>query len=277
MIRVRIIGLLVMVLLGGQCLIAQEVGIQLYSLRNQFKTDIEGALKTIQDWGITKIEGGDTYGMPFPEFKALLDKYNLETVSIGASFEELEKDPEGVAKKALAYGAKYVMCAWIPHDGDNFTIDDTKRAVEVFNRAGEILARDELLLTYHAHGYEFRPYEDGTLFDYLAEQAEDYYFEMDVYWVQHGGADPLTLLNKYTDQFVLMHLKDMHKSVKGNNTGHEDVETNVVLGTGQIAMETIVARAKELGIAYLFIEDESSRVVQQVPKSLAFLKSLESE
>ncbi|NNE03683.1 MAG: sugar phosphate isomerase/epimerase [Eudoraea sp.] len=276
--RVRIIGLLaVMVLLSGQSMVAQEVGLQLYSLRNQFKTDVEGTLKTIQDWGITKIEGGDTYGMPFPEFKALLDKYNLEPVSVGASFEELENDPEGVAKKALAYGAKYVMCSWIPHDGDNFTIDDTKKAIEVLNRAGEVLDRDEIILTYHAHGYEFRPYEDGTLFDYMAQQAEDYYFEMDVYWVQHGGEDPLKLLNKYTDQFVLMHLKDMDKSVVGNNTGHEDVETNVVLGTGQIAMETIVARAKELGIAYLFIEDESSRVVQQVPKSLAFLKSLESE
>ena len=276
--KVKIIGLLaVMVLLSGQFMVAQEVGLQLYSLRNQFKTDVEGTLKTIQDWGITKIEGGDTYGMPFPEFKALLDKYNLEPVSIGASFEELESDPEGVAKKALAYGAKYVMCSWIPHDGDNFTIDDTKKAIEVLNRAGEVLDRDEIILTYHAHGYEFRPYEDGTLFDYMAQQAEDYYFEMDVYWVQHGGEDPLKLLNKYKDQFVLMHLKDMDKSVVGNNTGHEDVETNVVLGTGQIAMETIVARAKELGIAYLFIEDESSRVVQQVPKSLAFLKSLESE
>ncbi len=278
MIKIKFIGLLmVMVLLSIQSVISQEVGIQLYSLRNQFKTDVEGTLKTIHDWGITKIEGGDTYGMPFPEFKALLDKYNLEPVSIGASFEELDSDPEAVVEKAKAYGATYVMCSWIPHDGDNFTIEDTKKAIEVFNRAGEILDRDEIILTYHAHGYEFRPYEEGTLFDYMAQQAEDFYFEMDVYWVQHGGVDPLTLLNTYPDQFVLMHLKDMDKSVKGNDTGLEDVETNVVLGTGQIAMGALVNRAKELGIAYLFIEDESSRVVQQVPKSLAFLESLESE
>lgn len=278
MIKIKFIGLLmVMVLLSIQSVISQEVGIQLYSLRNQFKTDVEGTLKTIHDWGITKIEGGDTYGMPFPEFKALLEKYNLEPVSIGASFEELDSDPEAVVEKAKAYGATYVMCSWIPHEGDNFTIEDTKKAIEVFNRAGEILDRDEIILTYHAHGYEFRPYEEGTLFDYMAQQAEDFYFEMDVYWVQHGGVDPLTLLNTYPDQFVLMHLKDMDKSVKGNDTGLEDVETNVVLGTGQIAMGALVNRAKELGIAYLFIEDESSRVVQQVPKSLAFLESLESE
>ncbi len=256
---------------------AQEVGIQLYSLRNQFKTDVEGTLKLIHDWGITKVEGGDTYGLPLDEFLGLLKKYELQVVSVGASFEELANDPEAVVEKAKKYGATYVMCAWIPHNGDDFTIDDTKKAVEVFNTAGEILDRENMILTYHMHGYEFRPYESGTLFDYMSENAEDFYFEMDVYWVQHGGADPLSLLNTYTDQFVLMHLKDMEKGLNGDNTGHGDVETNVVLGSGQIAMAEIVAKAKELGIEYMFIEDESSRVVEQVPQSLAFLKSLNDQ
>ncbi|MGB5379246.1 sugar phosphate isomerase/epimerase family protein [Muriicola sp.] len=272
-----IVALLVFSMLTMPLIQAQEVGIQLYSLRNQFKKDVEGTLKIIHDWGITKVEGGDTYGLPLDEFLGLLKKHDLEVVSVGASFEELASDPEAVAQKAKAYGAAYVMCAWIPHKGDDFTIEDTKNAVEVFNRAGEILDRSNIILAYHAHGYEFRPYGSGTMFDYMSENAEDFYFEMDVYWFQHGGADPLAYLNKYTDQFVLMHLKDMEKGIKGNNTGSEDVETNVVLGTGQIDMVEIVAMAKELGIEYMFIEDESTRVVEQVPKSLAFLKTLEDQ
>jgi hypothetical protein len=67
----------------------------------------------------------------------------------------------------------------------------------------------------------------------------------------------------------------MKHGVKGNNTGHEDVETNVVLGTGQINIAGLVAEAKKLGLEYLFIEDESSRVIKQVPLSLEFLKELE--
>lgn len=266
--------------MAGLCLQniqAQEVGLQFYSLRNQFKTDVEGTLKTIHDWGISKVEGGDTYGLPLEDFKKLLEKYDLEVVSVGASFEELANDPEGVSEKAKAFGAKYVMCAWIPHDGDDFTIEDTKKAVEVFNRAGEVLYKQNLTLAYHPHGYEFRPYEGGTLFDYMAENAEEFYFELDVYWAQHGGADPLALLDKYTDQFVLLHLKDMEIGLKGNDTGHEDVETNVVLGKGQIPIYDIVVKAKEVGIEYMFIEDESSRVLQQVPQSLAFLRSFKTE
>jgi sugar phosphate isomerase/epimerase len=84
----------------------------------------------------------------------------------------------------------------------------------------------------------------------------------------------MKLLNTYPDKFVLMHLKDMEKGVKGNNTGHEDVETNVVLGTGQIDIAGLVKRAGALNMDYLFIEDESSRVIEQVPKSLEFLRNL---
>ena len=259
---------------GTAPVFGQEIGIQLYSLREQFKGDVEGSLKLISDWGITALEGGGTYGLPLDEFKGLLDKYGLKVTSVGTSYEALQNDVDGIIENARNFGATYVMCAWIPHKGDSFTIEDTRKAVEVFNNAGKKLKEAGLTFAYHAHGYEFRPYEDGTLFDYMAENATDFGFEMDVYWVQHGGTDPLELLNRYPDKFVLMHLKDMEKGVEGNDTGHEDVETNVVLGTGQIDIAGLVKRAGELGMEYLFIEDESSRVVEQVPQSLEFLRKL---
>lgn len=256
-------------------MVAQEVGLQLYSLRNQFKTDVPGTLKLVKDWGITKIEGGGSYGLPMDEYKKLLKDNKLEMVSVGAGYEDLQNDIEKVVQNAKTFGAKYVMCAWIPHDGNTFDIAKTKEATEVFNKAGKRLKEEGITLAYHAHGYEFRPYEDGTLFDYMAKNANHFAFEMDVYWVHHGGGDPLALLNRYPDKVVLLHLKDMEHGVKGNDTGHEDVETNVVLGTGQVDIAGVVNRAKELGVVkYMFIEDECSRVVEQVPQSLKFLKSL---
>ncbi len=231
---VGIVVALIVFQMSIQQMSAQEFGIQLYSLRNQFKKDVSGSLKTISDWGLTNLEGGNTYGLSFNEFDALLNQYNLDVVSVGASYDDLRDNPEKVLASAKQFGAKYVMCAWIPHNGNDFDINKVKEAVAVFNTAGKLLKDAGITLAYHAHGYEFRPYEEGTLFDYMAENANNFAFEMDVYWVQHGGADPMTLLNKYPDKFVLFHLKDMEKGVVGNNTGHEDVETNVVLGTGQV-------------------------------------------
>tara|TARA_A100000171_G_scaffold11222_1_gene9043 strand:- start:1512 stop:2342 length:831 start_codon:yes stop_codon:yes gene_type:complete len=266
--------LIAIVFFGTTNVLAQEVGLQLYSLRNQFKEDIPSTLKLINDWGITVLEGGDSYGMPEEEFKGLLAKNNLKVVSVGAGFNDLANAPEEVVKKAKSYGATYVMCAWIPHDGNNFDISDTQKAVEVFNRAGKILRDNGIKLAYHAHGFEFRPYKDGTLFDYMAQNAKYFDFEMDVYWVHHGSEDPLKLLKKYPSKFILLHLKDMEKGTKKDNTGHADVETNVVLGTGEVDIAGVVAEAKKLGIKYMFIEDECSRVVEQVPKSLRYLEGL---
>ena len=253
---------------------AQEVGLQLYSLRNQFKMDVSNTLGLINEWGITKIEGGETYDLPIEEFKALLEENDLDVVSVGAGFGDLENDVEKVIKNAKDFGAKYVMCAWVPHDDNNWALKETKHATEVFNKAGKILKENGLVLAYHPHGYEFRPYKNGTLFDYMAKNATHFTFELDVFWAQHGGADPLALMKKYPKKITLLHLKDMEKGIEGNNTGHEEDDTNVVLGTGQIDIAGVVAEAKKLGIEYMFIEDESKNVVTQVPKSLVYLSQL---
>ncbi len=254
--------------------VAGDVGLQFYSLRHQFENDVPGTLDLINQWGIELIEGGETYGMERDDFLELLKQKGFRVVSIGADYNDLAGSPDQIIEKAKAYGAKYVMIPWIPHDGDNFTFEDTERAVTLFNQAGEELSRAGLSLVYHPHGYEFRPHGEGNLMDYMLDNAEHFDFEMDVYWFQHGGADPMAYLNEYPDQFKLMHIKDMAKGVKGNYSGHEDIETSVTLGTGQIDIAGLVKRARELGIEYMFIEDESSRVVEQVPQSLEFLNAL---
>lgn len=256
---------------------AQEIGLQLYSLRNEFKKDVPGTFAKIKSWGITKVEDGNdgTQGYTLKEYKALLAKNNLEIVSASAPFEELKNSPETVIKRAKDYGAKYVVCFWIPHNDTIFTIDDTKSALDVFNKAGKKLKAKGITLAYHPHGYEFRPYKGATLMDYMITNSEYFDFEMDVYWFAHPGENPVEWLRKYPNEFKLMHLKDCKKGVVGNQNGRSDVETNVILGSGQINIAKIVVEAKKMGLKYLFIEDESSRVVQQVPKSLEYLQKLE--
>jgi sugar phosphate isomerase/epimerase len=233
-------------------------------------------LSLIKTWGIKEIEGGGTYGMTIDEFNALCKKNSLKMVSIGADFSELEKDPAAVATKAKQFGAKYVMCAWIPHTGTDFTLADTEKAIDVFNKAGKVLAEAGITFCYHPHGYEFRPYEGGTLFDLMAKKMDPKYanFEMDVFWVKHPGQDPVALLKKYPKRFPLMHLKDRKPGTEGNQFGTADDDTNVVLGYGDVGIAAIMKEARKQGVKHFFIEDESSHVVEQVPQSLKFLKSV---
>ena len=123
------------------------------------------------------------------DFKQLLKKYDLTMVSVGADFNELDSNVQRVVERARLFNAKYVMCAWIPHKGTEFGIGDIRKSIEVFNRAGKYLKTHGLTFCYHPHGYEFRPYENGTLFDELVSKTNpaDVNFEMDVFWAKNGG------------------------------------------------------------------------------------------
>ena len=56
---------------------AQHIGVQLYSFRNQFKTDVKGTVETIKN-GDHRSEGGDSYGMTPEAFKNYFDDNGIK-------------------------------------------------------------------------------------------------------------------------------------------------------------------------------------------------------
>ena len=80
----------------------------------------------------------------------------------------------------------------------SLTEAEVRQAVEVFNRAGSLLAKNGLTFFYHNHGFEFVPHGAGTLFDLLVTETKPDFvrFELDVFWAVHPGQDPVKLLQK---------------------------------------------------------------------------------
>ena len=78
----------------------QEYGLQLYSLREQFKKDVPGTLQQISKWGIREIEGGGTYGLPLDEYKKMLADNKLTMISVGADFQQLKTNPQAAVDEA---------------------------------------------------------------------------------------------------------------------------------------------------------------------------------
>ena len=260
---------------NNDALYTAAFGVQTYTFRKSFPLGVEKTLDTIKMMGFTEVEGSAGKMSP-EEFKKLCDARGISIPSTGAGYEQLVKDPLAVANNAKALGAKYLMCAWIPHTKGNFSLDNAKKAVEDFNTAGKVLKDNGITFCYHVHGFEFQPYEKGTLLDYLITNTNPEYvsFEMDILWAQFGGGDPVSLLKKYGNRWKLIHLKDLRKGVPKDLTGGTSQENDVVLGTGEIDIPGILREAKKVGIAHYFIEDESSHVITQVPQSIAYLKSL---
>jgi sugar phosphate isomerase/epimerase len=250
-------------------------GVEAYTFRNSFPKDVAKTLDTIKMMGFTELEGGSNQ-VPGDDFKKMCDERGIRIPSFGVGYEELVRSPDSIVIKAKTLGADYVMCAWIPHKNGSFTLENAKKASADFNRVGKILKEQGLTLCYHAHGYEFQPYEKGTLLDYLFDHTNPEYvsFEMDIFWIQFGGGDPVALLKKYGNRWKLMHLKDMRKGTKKDLTGLTSPENDVPLGTGELNIPAILKEAKKAGIRHYFIEDESNFVSEHVPQSIAYLKSL---
>jgi len=252
------------------------IGLQLYSLRDQFAKDVPGTLAKVQDFGFTYVELAGTYGNAPEKFKQMLAERGFKPVASHFPYEKYRDDVESIAREAKTLGLEYVGCAWIPHEGD-FDEKECRDAIAVFNRAGEALAKHGLKFFYHNHGYEFHPHGNGTLFDLMMAETKPEWvsYEMDVVWVAFPGQDPVQLMTKYGKRWTLMHLKDLKKGVTtGALTGHTDVANNVVIGAGQVNWPELLRAAKKAGVKYYFIEDESPSVVEQIPQSLRYLEQV---
>ena len=260
----------------GKALFPQAPGLQTYTYRESMAKNVPATLDTIRALGIHIVESSPTpSGITAQAYRKLLDERQLKCASIGVSYDELVKNPEAVAEKARTIGAEFVMTPWIPHEKP-FTLDAAKKAVADFNKAGKILKEKGITFCYHTHGFEFEKREHGTLFDYMVKNTDPKFvsFEMDIMWVFYGGADPAGLLLKYPGRWKLMHLKDLRKGVKGDNTGNGAEENDVTLGTGQLSIPEILRAAKKVGVKYYFIEDESPIFREQVPQTINYLRGL---
>jgi sugar phosphate isomerase/epimerase len=199
----------------------------------------------------------------------------MRCTSFGVGYKDMLDKSDTVISNAKTLGAEFVRVAYIPHQG-RFTLDLAKKTVSDFNNFGKQLKEQGLTFCYHNHGFEFEPYQNGTLFDYIVQQTNPEYvsFEMDILWVFFPGQDPVALLKKYPKRFKLMHIKDLKKGIQGNMSGGTPPENDVTLGTGQLNLPAILKAANKSSIKYFYIEDENPKAYNQVPKSLAYLKSL---
>ncbi len=257
-----------------------NVGLQLYSLRHEFER--EGVIKTldrIQAMGFRYIEGGGTYGLTPQTYKAELDRRNLQMVSMMTSYDNLRFKLSDAIASAKFFGAQYLGTAWIPHEGA-FTEAKAREAALVFNQAGAACKAAGLKFFYHIHGFEFQPHPsirpEGTLFDLMLKECKPALvnFELDVFWATHGGQNAAQMLRKNPSRFLMTHLKDLRKDVKGDLTGKAPDDTSVVLGTGQVNWPDVLRAAQRARLKWHFIEAEELEAATNIPQSLAYLKGL---
>ena len=253
-----------------------SLGMVSYTFRNSLQKDMAAALDTIQRLGIRNMEFSSLFGHSAGEIRKMLDARGIHCTSFGVSYNDFMYKTDSVALNAKTLGASYVRVSTVNYQAP-FDLEEAKKAVDTFNRFGELLQEKyHLTFVYHNHGYEFQPYEKSTLFDYLVQHTNPKFvsFELDILWMVFPGFEPVDYLKKYPGRFKLMHVKDLRKGVKGDLSGRTPQENDVTLGTGQMDIPAILKAAKKSGVRYFYIEDESPSYASQIPQSIVFLQSI---
>lgn len=235
-------------------------GATLYTLRDLMDEDAKGVLKQVAQMGYVNIEAtnyqdGKFYGMAPAEFKAYLESLGLVPLSVHQGGVTLENADQYIADTKAA-GFKYFVIP-VPPMG-MFTFDMETRTMGMNGTPEEItdilitLAKKckaaGLELLYHNHNFELKPDENGVvLMDYMLENTDPELvnFQMDLYWMNNGGADPIAYFDRYPGRFKIWHVKDA------------DAQGRFApAGTGTIDFKRILAAREKSGMEYYIVEQD---------------------
>ena len=248
------------------------LALQLYSLRATLEKDVAGVLARVKGWGFDEVE---TYGAFGAEIAPQLKAAGLAVCAMHVDWERLQQDMAGVLRDADTVGARTIVNPSLPHRAPRATREEILTAAALFRGWSKACRAAGKRFAYHAHGQEFAPAPEGTLFDLLVkESGPDVGIELDVYWAAWGGGDPVAVLKAYPGRVWLTHLKDMAKGMAPLSEAARGEAAKVVLGTGGLDIEGIVAAAAKAGVERHILEDESADPAGQIPRSVAYYRSL---
>jgi sugar phosphate isomerase/epimerase len=227
------------------------ISVQLYTVRDRTAKDFAAAVRQVAAIGYTSVEMAG-YGnlKSAAEAKKALDDAGLSVAGTHASIEQLEKDIATVLDENDTLGSKLIICPFMP-EARRKDAEGWKAVARSLNQAGRACHERGVDFAYHNHSFEFQKFDGKTGLDILFANCDAHLVkaEIDVYWVRHGGEDPVARINQLGDRCVALHLKDM---AAGDDRKFAEV------GTGVLDFKAILEAARKHGARYGAVEQDST-------------------
>jgi sugar phosphate isomerase/epimerase len=287
----------------------ESIGLGLFSVPKLLENNLEAGVKALAQLGITEFETygpysfsdvrnkkfwnevtpglgfsvSGFYGKTAAQFNEILGNYGISVPALHTDLYTLEESMGALAEAANTLGAKYVVLPSIP-DKERTSLDAYKQMAERFNKIGKNAQAEGIHFAYHNHGYGLIPDDSGMApIDLIFEgtDPEMVFFEMDLFWMVAGKANPEAMLKKHSGRFKMLHIKDMKKLSHFSGDGStpdqwmELFPNLVAAGEGVIPIKDIIKVAAENGVDHYFIEhDFAPDPIKNIGAAAEFLKGL---
>jgi sugar phosphate isomerase/epimerase len=243
-----------------------QIAVQLYTVRRLAARDLQGTLRAVAAAGYRAVEIAGLPEIAGTALKRLLDDSELQVVASHESIEALREDASAVADRLVELGCPRVIVPWMP-EVDRQTVDDVRRFTAALDGFARRFAERGIRLGYHNHAFEFAPLQGTTVWDVLlAELAPEVEIELDVYWAEVGGRDPVVEIESIAGRVRLLHMKD-------RAPGREPHD--LPAGEGILPFPEIVREARSAGVEwYIAEQDEPREPLDDIARAFRYLESL---
>ena len=240
---------------SARALASIPVGLELYSVRNELKQNLEATVRAVAQMGY---QGVEFYAPYFDwsenqtkQMRKLLDDLGIRCFSTHNDSSFL--GPEKISRTRdmnLILGSKYVVMASAkPKPGP----DGWKAVADSLNVAADQLEASGLKAGYHNHQREFTPDGSQRPIEILAKNTKpSVMLQLDVGTCLEAGSDPVAWIRANPGRIRSLHCKDWSPDPAKGYT--------VLFGEGSADWKNIFAAAESAGgVEYYLVEQEGSR------------------
>lgn len=235
--------------------IADELSIQLYSLRDF--GDLDRQLDALAEIGFRRVETVGGHLADAQGTRAKLDARGMTAPTGHVGLADLRTRLDWVVDQAKIIGIEQLFMPAVPVEDRAQPADRWRATGEELGAMAERLAGKGLMLGYHNHHWELKPFTDGsTPLELLFEGAEGspLTFEADLAWLVRGGADPLDWLERYRDRLTAVHVKDIAPA--GQNL---DQDGWCDIGQGVLDWPALWREVRALGVEWMVLEHDKPK------------------
>jgi sugar phosphate isomerase/epimerase len=247
-----------------------RIGIQLYTLRDAARADLDRTLGDIAAAGYTDVEmlmSLRNFNHAPADVRKMLDAHGLRAPSTHIGTATLA-NVDGAVDEARTLGHKYLILADLPASARQ-SLASFAGYADTLNRAGEAARKHDLWIAWHDEADDFKSFNGQQGYDALVAKLDPSLvrLQLDTGNAAVGGRDPLDLMKRYGDRYYSFHIKDAPAIPSPH-----DVE----LGKGIVDLRGILSRVKSFDDRYFYVEQETypDTPLDSVKRDYAYISKL---
>lgn len=243
---------------------ADKIALQLYTVRSLTAEDMPGTLRKVAELGYRAVELAGFGNSNPEEVRRSLDDLGMRAIGIHLGL-SLWQDPRAALEIARTLGCGDAVLPGVPTEYRQ-SAKRVRELAQSLNDWGAASRDAGIRFSYHNHDWEFAALGDGSAWDMLTSGTDPKLvnLELDAYWAQFAGKDPVELIGQLAGRLPLLHVKDM---------ANEPSRRDAPVGAGVINWGAILNAAARAGTEWYIVEqDHPQDALKDVEASLRQLE-----